>query len=117
MRFTSDELTDRVYRIIKNATYEQRITKKQIANVLFSKYNPSIDRKIRDAVTELVIEHHEPICATSDQPGYYIARNEQEAGQCIAELLSRAGVYYQKIEGIKRGLKPVEHELVQECLL
>ena len=106
IRFTSDELNDQVLRVIQNAqpTISNRISKEKIAARIYGRYTTSIDRKIRDAVTELVLQGH-PICATSDQPGYYLARDMGEAEQCIAELTSRAGVYFEKISGIKRGLE------------
>lgn len=105
MRFTSDQLNQRVLEVIQNAnpTINRRITKEAIALRIFGRYDPSVDRKIRDAVTELAISGC-PICATADVAGYYIARDYGEAEQCIAELRSRADVYSQKIDGIKRGL-------------
>ena len=114
IRFTTDQLNAHVLRVIQSAqpTIDNRISKDEIAMRVYGfsryeldeKFNTSVDRKIRDAVTELVMQGH-PICATSDQPGYYLARNIAEAEQCIAELTSRAGVYFEKIEGIKRGLR------------
>lgn len=105
MRFTSDQLNARVLQVITDArpTIDNRITKETIAVRVFGYYNEGVDRKVRDAVTELTIAGH-PICATSDKSGYFIARDYQEAEQTIAELRSRADVYDQKIDGIKRGL-------------
>src|SRR5512133_3049917 len=105
MRFTSDQLNERVLKVITDAnpTKDHRLTKEAIAVKIFGNYNPTIDRNIRDSITELTIAGH-PICATSDASGYYIARDYAEAEQCIAELRSRANVYSEKIDGIKRGL-------------
>jgi len=104
-RFTSDELNQRILEVIKDAhlTPANRLSRYSICVQVYGGYSDSNDRKIRDAVTELCIQGH-PICATSDAPGYYLAKTYQEAEQCIAELRSRSDVYNQKIEGIKRGL-------------
>ena len=115
IRFTDDELNKRIMQIFERdqPTTSLRLSKEQIARELFGQYTMSIDRKIRDAITEIVTQGSYPICATSDRPGYYLARNMQEADQCIAELKSRAGVYFEKIEGIKRGLSRVQDKPVQ----
>jgi hypothetical protein len=105
IRFTNDQLNERVLEVFlkDNPTIKRRLTKEAIATRIYGHYDPSIDRKIRDAVTELTIAGN-PICATSDACGYFIAQNYDEAEQCIAELRSRANVYSEKIDGIKRGL-------------
>jgi hypothetical protein len=113
IRFTTDQLNYKVLALFQQyqPTPDRRLTKERLAIDIYGQYNPSIDRKIRDAVTELVLQGH-PFCATSDAPGYYIARTYEEAEQCIAELRSRSQVYEAKIDGIKRGLvgkqQPVE---------
>ena len=118
MRFTSDELNQRVLRVITDArpTIYKRISREAISMRIYDRFDTSTDRKIRDAITELCIQGHS-ICATSDIQGYYLAKDYQEAEQCIAELRSRSDVYNQKIEGIKRGLlnqpKPEMREAVQ----
>lgn len=117
LRFTTDQLNEKVLAAIlaENPTKQNRISKATIAIKVYGHYNPSIDRSVRDAVTELTINGN-PICATSDAKGYYLARTYEEAEQCIAELRSRSAVYDQKIEGIKRGLlnqKQVVKEPVQ----
>ena len=118
MRFASDELNTRVLQVIQDArpTLDRRISREAISMRIYEHFDTSTDRKIRDAITELCIQGHS-ICATSDVPGYYLAKTYQEAEQCIAELRSRSDVYNQKIEGIKRGLlnqpKPEMREVVQ----
>ena len=118
MRFTSDELNQRVLEVIKDAhpTPANRLSRYFICVQVYGDYSESNDRKIRDAITELCIQG-QPICATSDIQGYYLASTYQEAEQCIAELRSRADIFDQKIEGIKRGLlkqpKPEMREAVQ----
>jgi hypothetical protein len=105
IRFTNDQLNNRVLEVIlkDNPNINRRLTKEAIAIRIYGHYDPSIDRKIRDAVTELTLQEY-PICATSDVPGYFIANSYDEASQCIQELRSRSEVYDQKIKGIKRGL-------------
>ena len=105
IRFTTDELNRRIFSAIMQyqPTKDRRMSKEIISLRVYGYYDPSTDRSIRDAVTELVIQGH-PICATSDVPGYFIARSYQEAEQCIKELRSRADIFSLKIEGIKRGL-------------
>ena len=118
IRFTSDELNQRVLQVITDArpTIDRRISREAISMLIYEHFDTSTDRKIRDAITELCIQGHS-ICATSDIQGYYLAKDYQEAEQCIAELRSRSDVYNQKIEGIKRGLlnqpKPEMREAVQ----
>jgi len=104
-RFTSDELNARVLQVINNfhPTQTNRLSREAISMAIYDHFDTSTDRKIRDAITELCIQGH-PICATSDIQGYYLASTYQEAEQCIAELRSRADIFDQKIEGIKRGL-------------
>ncbi len=116
MRLTSDQLNARVLQVIQDVrpTIGNRITKEAIAVRIFGRYTTSNDRVIRDSVTELTIAGH-PICATSDTSGYYLARDYQEAEQCIAELRSRADVYDQKIDGIKRGLVNA-HQPIREAV-
>lgn len=116
IRFTDDELNRRVLSAIRQyqPTFDRRMSKEDMSLWIYGYYNESSDRAIRDAVTELVLDGH-PICATSDQPGYYMARSYEEALPCIAELQSRREIFDQKIQGIKRGLvsKAVEPTQMQ----
>lgn len=105
IRFTTDELNRRVLALFlqERPTPDRRLTKEQIALATYGYYTQTIDRNVRDAVTELVLNGH-PLCADSSAPGYYIASTYAEAERCIAELRSRSQVYEAKIDGIKRGL-------------
>jgi hypothetical protein len=121
IRFTTDELNKRVLQVFQEVrpTIDRRITKESICIQVFGKFiNDTYDRKVRDAITELTLQGH-PICATSDVPGYFIASTYEEAEQCIMELRSRAQVFNEKIDGIKRGLvnaKQPIREAVQTTL-
>ncbi len=121
IRFTTDELNKRVLTIIleENPTPDHRITKEKLAVRIYGYYNPTVDRNIRDSITELTLLDH-PICATSDMPGYYLARSYEEASQCLAELESRKDMLEARRSGILRGLvgakKPVKDAVQMELI-
>jgi hypothetical protein len=105
IRFTTDELNRRVLALFRqyHPTPDRRLTKERLAMGTYGYYDDAVDRKIRDAVTELVLDG-QPICADSGAPGYYFASTYEEAQVCIAELRSRSAVYERKVQGILRGL-------------
>lgn len=121
IRFTTDELNERVLAVIlaENPTLEHRITKEMLAVRIYGYYNPSVDRNIRDSVTELTLQGY-PICATSDMSGYYLARTYAEAEQCLAELESRREILKQRKDGIMRGLvnakQPIKDAVQMELI-
>jgi len=121
IRFTNDELNKMVLSIImtERPTPDRRLTKEAIGIRVYGYYNPTVDRNIRDSVTELTLQDY-PICATSDVPGYYLARTYEEASQCLAELESRREILKQRKDGIMRGLvnakQPVKDAVQMELI-
>ena len=110
------ELTERVLTFIRlYPSPEKRATKRMIAAYLGLPYSNShnnlVDRKIRNAVTELR-KMGEPVCSDSGKAGYYY--NVAEIEHTIADLKSRAGEMYDTARALEQGVHQgaVQLELV-----
>lgn len=107
IRFTNDELNERVLTIIlaENPTLEHRITKEALAVRIYGYYNPTVDRNVRDSIKELR-DNGYPIISTSGKAGYYYDENSVDA--IIADYSSRIAQMSRTIKALRRGRKDKE---------
>jgi len=90
---SDSDLIDRVKGIMQyHKGYLQRIDRDELTRRIFGKVTDSLDRKVRDALSEI---------STVDMPivwqdGYFVPLREQEAQQYRAGLQSRRAVLRQR---------------------
>ncbi len=114
IRFTTDELNERVLAIIlaENPILEHRITKEMLAVRIYGYYNPTVDRNVRDSIKELR-DNGYPIISTSGKAGYYYDENSVDA--IIADYSSRIAQMSRTIKALRKGRK--EKAMVQMELM
>lgn len=110
IRFTNDELNERVLAIILEGSlsYDRLVRKEMLAVRIYGYYNQTVDRNIRNSITELRNEGY-PIISTSGKAGYYYDENSIDA--IIADYSSRIAQMSRTIKALRRGRK--DKEMVQ----
>ena len=113
IRFTNDQLNERVLEVIKNAqpTPDKRITKEILCVRVFGYCDDGVDRKVRDAVMELR-DKGEPIGTVSGMAGYYYGWDYIEG--TIAEYRSRGVKEFETASILERGLREYRENKLRE---
>jgi hypothetical protein len=117
IRFTTDEINEKVLAILKEIkpTPEKRLTKEIISIRVFGYYNPTTDRKVRDAVEELRNrEPAEPICSTPGVAGY--AYGWDYIMETIADYRARGSEDFKTAGHLESGFYRYQHEEKMKAL-
>jgi len=109
LRFTSDELNQRVLQVINNIhpTQTNRLSREAISMAIYDHFDTSTDRKIRDAINELRKLGH-PIISSADKAGYWF--DPASVGVVIADLRSRIADMSDTIRALEKGYMPEKPE-------